>query len=136
MKLGRGISPVIATVIIVAVAVAISIAVVSWIMNVWGTISGGVEMIKIYPDSKIYDNGTVVLHLKNDGSATAVISKIEVVSLGTDNKPTGDTQLEPGKDGTVKAQVSQCIAGGFYLVKVYTESGNVYQAHLQCVPSS
>ncbi len=131
----KGISPVIATVIIVAVAIAIAIATAAWIMNVWGTISGGIEMLKIYPDSKIYDNGTVVLHIKNDGSATAIVKKIEVVGIGVDPNPTGDTHIDAGKDGIIKAKVGQCIAGAFYLVKVYTESGNVYQAHIQCIPS-
>ena len=76
----KGISPVIATVIIVAVAVAISIAVVGWIMGLWGSIAGGTESLKIYPDSYINtSSGYVELHVANTGSASAVIYKIEIM---------------------------------------------------------
>ncbi len=81
MNISRiGISPVIATVIIVAVAIAISIAVAGWIMGLWGGF-GQTESLKIFPDSYAADDGTdgyIVLHLQNVGGSPAQIYKIEV----------------------------------------------------------
>ncbi|MEM4959739.1 MAG: archaellin/type IV pilin N-terminal domain-containing protein, partial [Nanopusillaceae archaeon] len=79
-KLYRGIEPIIAVVILVAITLVIAIGVIGWIMGWWGTF-GATESIKIYPDSYIDStpNRTqLVLHLKNEGSATAVIYKIEL----------------------------------------------------------
>ena len=141
----RGISPVIATVIIVAVAVAISIAVVGWIMGLWGSIAGGTESLKIYPDSNITGT-TLYLHIANTGSASAVIYKIEVMGLGkasnldvasgTATPSNGNIIIDPGNEAIVNGTVSQCTAGAYYLVKVYTKAGNVYQANVICKSSS
>ncbi|GBF09550.1 hypothetical protein apy_12750, partial [Aeropyrum pernix] len=43
----RGISPVIATVIIVAVAIAISIAVAGWLFGLWGSFATGSPQIQV-----------------------------------------------------------------------------------------
>ena len=161
----KGISPVIATVIIVAVAVAISIAVVGWIMGLWGTIAGGTESLKIYPDSYINSSsGVLMLHVRNTGSASAVIYKIEVAGVGSCNSNNGDIVVEPGDDIWIAVNVTKSssiawfygttlneskivnqfdsggnatcsyvgtpTAGAYYLVKVYTKAGNVYQGNV------
>jgi len=160
--LRRGISPVIATVIIVAVAVAISIAVVGWIMGLWGSIAGGTESLKIYPDSYInVTNTTIYLHIANTGSASAVIYKIEIAGVAECTASSGsEATLNPGDDLWLGANYSAdkwllddedtvlnsdiensgksitCTSlgtatpGAYYLVKVYTKAGNVYQANV------
>ena len=131
MNLRKGISPVIATVIIVAVALAIAIAAVGWVMGIWGSVTGGTEILKIMPDSKLYDNGTIVLHVKNEGGATAVIQKIEIAGIGSSTTLTGDTSIAAGTDGTVRATISGTITpGATYTVKVYTAPGNVYSTQI------
>jgi len=149
----RGISPVIATVIIVAVAVAISIAVVGWIMGLWGSIAGGTESLKIYPDSYLLISGSnteVHLHIANTGSASAVIYKVEVAGLdeasitdstgeATVDTNAGTATLDPGiEEPDLVATINDktCTAGAYYLVKVYTKAGNVYQANVICKSSS
>ncbi len=136
VNLRKGISPVIATVIIVAVAVAIAIAVVGWIMGLWGSVAGGTESIKIYPDSYLSAdtaNGQTIvyLHIKNEGSASAVVYKVEVGGIGSVDT---DATVTPAQETTLTLTVSgkACTAGGYYLVKVYTKAGNVYQANVIC----
>ncbi len=135
VNLRKGISPVIATVIIVAVAVAIAIAVVGWIMGLWGSVAGGTESIKIYPDSYLEadttnDQTIVHLHIKNEGSAAAVIYKVEVSGIGS---ASNTTTVAPAQDITLNLTIKKaCTAGGYYLVKVYTKAGNVYQANVIC----
>ena len=168
----RGISPVIATVIIVAVAVAISIAVVGWIMGLWGSIAGGTESLKIYPDSYLQwkKKGedyvlNVSIHMANTGSAAAVIYKVEILGVGTCDGTGNELTLNPGDDkwvvitndsdvrpsntdwgwtladsDIVTAQIAGAgitctvdnapTSGSYYLIKVYTKAGNVYQANV------
>ncbi|MFN3267767.1 MAG: hypothetical protein ACK416_00745, partial [Zestosphaera sp.] len=54
-------------------------------MGIWGTF-GTTETIQIFPDSKLKSStngGTITLHVKNTGTASAIIYKIEVVGVGT-----------------------------------------------------
>ena len=128
-RLKKGISPVIATVIIVAVAVAIAIAVVGWIMGIWGTF-GATESLQIMPDSYLESEGTLHLHVKNTGSAAAVIYKIEIPGLATTNV---SITLGPGESTTTTINMNTSFTpGATYQVKVYTEAGNVYPATVEC----
>ena len=85
MRSLRAISPVIATVIILAVTIAIAIAVVGWVTGLFGATTSGTATLQILSDSYIYNcsEGTyVVVHVRNTGSATAHIYKIEVRGVG------------------------------------------------------
>jgi hypothetical protein len=79
------------------------------------------------------------LHLKNTGSAAAVIYKIEISGVETPTN-TGDFDGSTVKDGTVGAGVEDTLtisltktytAGTNYLVKIYTRAGNVYSVTVQ-----
>jgi len=143
MNLRKGISPVIATVIIVAVALAIAIAVVGWIMGIWGAVTGGTEMLKIYPDSYISSdtsgNPILYLHVENTGGATAVIYKIEVSNI-TISMATPQS-LSPGIHTTLSITLTSVsdqttykaaiTPGALYTVKIYTKAGNVYTVQVQ-----
>ena len=150
MNLRKGISPVIATVIIVAVALAIAIAAVGWVMGIWGSVTGGTEMLKPLPDSYINTSGYLVLHIRNEGGAKASIYKIEVgsesiTSFNYTTKSSLDTTLSPdsltntasainisaGQDIYVYVKLGESYtAGAIYTVKIYTSAGNVYTAQV------
>jgi len=132
----KGIEPIIAVVILVAITLVIAIGVIGWIMGWWGTL-GAVESLVIHPDSKLYDDGTIVLHIENKGSAAAIIYKVEVVGVRDTTNLMGDTALTPGTDGTITATVTDnYILGANYLVKVYTRAGNVYSITLKAEKGS
>lgn len=135
----KGISPVIATVIIVAVAIAISIAVAGWLFGLWGSF-GATEQLTVMPDSTL-SGSTLVVHIKNTGSKSAVITKIEVSGLDTvssgDSVTVGTTAttlpvtLTQGADSYITATLgTSATAGTQYLVKIYTDSGGVYQGYV------
>ncbi len=127
-RLKKGISPVIATVIIVAVAVAIAIAVVGWIMGIWGTF-GTTEALKVLPDSNIVGK-VLYLHVRNEGTASAKITKIEAGVLGTN---TTTFVITPGLDTTLTVTLNKtATVGATYSIKIYTSAGNVYPATVQC----
>jgi len=123
----RGISPVIATVILIAVTLAIGIAVAAWLMGVWGGLGGG-EQLRIYPESTLTvssDQATLELVVKNEGSRDVVIRSVTVAGYPC----TGDVKktVGVGKTETLTCTVdAQLAAGANYEVKVYTEGGSVF----------
>jgi flagellin-like protein len=140
MKLNKAISPILATVILIAVTLVIAIGVIGWIMGIWGGF-GATETIQVFPDSSI-SGSTLTLHIKNTGTASAVIYKIEVVGLTTLTETvTADSStvtlsspgltVSPGSEATITASVSNAVAGATYQVKIYTKAGNVYSATVQ-----
>lgn len=130
MDVRSGISPVLATVIIIAVTLVIAIGVIGWIMGIWGSF-GTTESLQILPDSKLYSNGTIKIHVKNTGSATAIVTGAEVVGVGEVTISSQDTTIAPGENiiisGTVDGQIT---AGARYTIKIYTDAGNVYSTNI------
>ena len=125
----RGISPVIATVMILAVTVAIAVAVIGWITGLWGSLTGGTEQLQIYPDSYINaTTDTIYLHVRNTGSADATITRIDVEGLGQVTNP-NVTVVRAGETVWIQGSLSgDAIAGSSYNVKIYTANGNVFPA--------
>ena len=119
----RAISPVIATIIIVAVTIAIAIAVAGWLMGLWGSY-GAVEQLTVMPDSTL-SGTTLTLHVKNTGTKSAVITKVEIVGLET---VTTTFTVSQGTDTSATITLTNSASSGTqYQIKVYTDSGSVYQ---------
>jgi len=145
-RLYRGIEPIIAVVILVAITLVIAIGVIGWIMGWWGTF-GATESLQFYPDSYIDTSGKLHLHVKNAGSASAVIYKVEVSGIGTATQASvftaqgsintganAEVTVAPGAEGTVEFDIKLSgspVAGANYLVKIYTRAGNVYSVTVQ-----
>ncbi len=130
MNTRRGISPVLATVIIIAVTLVIAIGVIGWIMGIWRGF-GTTESLQPYPDSYITGT-TLYLHLKNTGTATAVIYKVEIVGLDTISSSPSITSLTPGQEATVTITLTSTASSGTqYTVRIYTTAGNVYTTQVR-----
>ena len=128
----RGISPIIATVILIAVTLAIGIAVAAWLMGVWGGLGGG-EQLRIYPESELNVGNkttTLTLIVKNVGSSDIVVRSITVGGQQCDlgqKKPT----IKVGEGDEIKCTVNTALTpGANYDVKVYTEGGSVFTISL------
>lgn len=93
----RGISPVIATVIIVAVAIAISIAVAGWLFGLWGTLGASQPEIKVTGVAAQYDSTantlTVTVVVKNSGNAADSIQ--QAVALLPDGSSVSAASISP-----------------------------------------
>ena len=130
----RGISPIIATVILIAVTLAIGIAVAAWLMGIWGGLGGG-EQLRIYPESELKvdsNTGTTVLTLKvkNVGSSDIVVRSITVGGQQCTLLQQKLT-IKVGAEDTIKCTVNaQLTPGANYDVKVYTEGGSVFSVTL------
>jgi flagellin-like protein len=134
--LRRGIEPIIAVVILVAVTLVIAIGVIGWMMGLWRGF-GATETLQIFPDSYIQiqqQGGTLYLHVKNTGSAAAVIYKVEVPGVASADDI--ESTVNPGQDTTLRIPLTlkpnqQFVAGTTYQVKIYTRAGNVYSVNVQ-----
>jgi len=130
----RGISPVIATVILIAVTLAIGIAVAAWLMGVWGGLGGG-EQLRIFPESTLTvssDQSTLKLVVKNEGSRDVVIRSVTVAGYPCSIVDTQNKTIGVGAEKILRCNVdgAQLAAGASYEVKVYTEGGSVFSITL------
>ncbi|MEM1873394.1 MAG: archaellin/type IV pilin N-terminal domain-containing protein [Acidilobaceae archaeon] len=118
----RGISPVIATVILIAVTIAIALAVGAWVMGIWGGLGGG-ERLKI-SYARLYNDGTVELLVKNDGTAASKVVRIEVVGVG---KCDVNIVIGAGESKELDCETGKPLTvGQMHVIKVFTEAGSEY----------
>ena len=127
-----GISPVVATVILVAIAIVIAIAVAFWASGLVGVFT---RFEKIEIKAAYVSENKVILVAKNTGSAAATIDDIYVngVPLGGsgDNRWVGEpTSLNPGDEATITVLSppagNSFTSGVTYEVAVHTSSGKLY----------
>jgi len=131
MKAKKGISPILATVILIAVTLVIAVGVIGWVMGIWGSM-GRTEMLSVTP---IKLNGTnLELLIINQGQITAKINNITVEGLGECSiTGTNQTIINPGESKDIQCTISgtSAVAGVVYTVKVITSSGNIYQTQVR-----
>jgi flagellin-like protein len=132
MKTKKGISPILATVILIAVTLVIAVGVIGWVMGIWGSM-GRTEMLSVTPIK--LSNDTLELLIINQGQITATIKNITVEGLGPCNI-TGTNQtitINAGESSDIQCTISgtPAVAGVVYTVKVITSSGNIYQTQVR-----
>ena len=125
-----GISPVVATVILVAIAIVIAIAVAFWASGLVGVFT---RFEKIEIKAAYVSGSDVILVAKNTGSAAATIDDIYVngVPLGGSGGKWGGgpTSLDPGDEATITVNspaTGSFTSGVTYEVAVHTASGKLY----------
>jgi len=131
MKTKKGISPILATVILIAVTLVIAVGVIGWVMGIWGSI-GRTEMLSVTPIKLDSTNGNLTLLIINQGQITAKINNITVETLGSCSN-ISPQDIAPGKSETITCAISGQLptAGVVYTVKVITSSGNIYQTQVR-----
>ncbi|MCC6052031.1 MAG: hypothetical protein LM585_02190 [Fervidicoccaceae archaeon] len=127
MKTKKGISPILATVILIAVTLVIAVGVIGWVMGIWGSM-GRTEMLSVTPIK--LSNNTLELLIINQGQITAVIKNITVEGLGPCDT-TSNIEIKPGNSTDVTCTITGATPGVVYTVKVITTSGNIYQTQVR-----
>ena len=122
-----GISPVVATVILVAVAIVIAIAVAFWASGLVGVFT---RFEKIEIQSAYWDTDHVVVIAKNTGSSPAVVDMILVNGkpcTGTGAVSGVPATLDVGSSGTISVGTT-CVATGGVTneIALHTTSGKTY----------
>jgi FlaG/FlaF family flagellin (archaellin) len=124
-----GISPVVATVILVAVAIVIAIAVAFWAS---GLVSVFTRFEKIEIQAAYVDGTNVVLIARNTGSSVAVVDMI--LANGAPCVTNVDSTLTIGATFSTQLPVGSCAAGGGTIqsggitneIALHTTSGKTY----------
>jgi len=122
MRSKSGISPVVATVILVAVAIVIAIAVAFWASGLVGIFTRfeKIEIQAAYVDN----NGNVVLQFKNTGSSPAVI---DMVFVNGEPAITTSISLSVGAASSLQIASASVIHGGVTNeIALHTTSGKTY----------
>jgi flagellin-like protein len=130
MRTKKGISPILATVILIAVTLVIAVGVIGWVMGIWGSM-GRTEMLSVTPIKLDSSNNELELLIINQGQITAKINKIIVEPLGECS--TTDDTINPGDSRSITCTISEATInpGVVYTVKVITSSGNIYQTQVR-----
>jgi flagellin-like protein len=125
----KGISPVIASIILIAITVAVAIAVAGWVFGLFGTYgtAGGVTVIN---PSLTASTGTFTATIKNDkDTAVSVVSVTATGDGGTAVVFTGISgSANAHSTGTVSATGSTdgtFTAGNAYTIKVSFSDGTI-----------
>lgn len=140
MRTGKGISPILATVILIAVTLIISIAVIGWIMGVWGSMGGPSESLVVTGSTATCQGSSLVfdVSITNKGTADAVISRVEVLGFGS---TTTSITIARGTSTSTTFTVTvtgsnacaNLVVGGTYQVNIYTQAGNVYSTMVKVI---
>ena len=112
MKSRKGISPVIATVILVAVAITVSVSVAYWMGGISSlyTRLEKIEIQSIVAAKGVAGNYTITLAAKNTGSADATIDSVFI-----NGKPLSQFT---GVTSSLAVGGTSCLAGGSATVRV------------------
>ena len=133
IKTRRGVSPVIAVLLLIAIAVATGILVYVWVTGLAGTLqqSGGrqvTEQIELLA----YDwssTSTLTLHLKNTGGVNVEIEKIYIDGDDVSNSVSGGlpVSLNVGETTSISiTNLSGYTSGTSHIIKVVTKTGGVF----------
>jgi flagellin-like protein len=140
MKSRKGISPVIATVILVAVAITVSVSVAYWMGGI-SSLYTRLEKIEVQSATAtkgVAGNYTITLAVKNTGSADATIDNVMIngkplsqFTEVTSNLAVGGTSVVAGGSASVSVFVGAgagvpFTAGTTLEVKLHTAAGKDY----------
>jgi len=130
-KLNRkGVSPVIATLLLILIAVAAAVLVYMWVTGyVRTTATGGEEMaerIKIEAVSVSSDSSSLTAYVRNVGDVTATIDAIYVIDRSgsiVGSSPNLSSEVSVGSVTTVTVNGVTLTRGQHYTLRVVTKSG-------------
>jgi flagellin-like protein len=144
---GCGVSPVVATIILIAITLSISISLASQVINLWVT-SGSTEALQIGGEVvKVGNDVEVNVVVVNKGSAVGNITEVLFYDdLGKLIRFTGNTipkelqYITPSTSitstlSTVNTEYSGSVTvtlGRVYVVRFYTSTGNIYEVVMRC----
>jgi flagellin-like protein len=136
MREKRGISPVIATVIIVAIAITVAIAVGLWITGIVGTFTRfeRIEITSAYVSNKTTTAFTISIIANNTGSADATITEIFINGVpigsvsGANQTNIKGVTVKSGRgiSGTIALPATTYKSGQTVEIVLHTASGKDY----------
>jgi len=126
----RGVSPVIATVILVALAITVAVATAYWMGDISSqyTLFEKADISSIsYEENSGNPNNTMVATFRSTGTVLLNISEILINDQTKSfNVTEGTMPLEPGEECTLTIMDVGWQSGKEYSLEIQTKNGNVY----------
>jgi len=135
----KGVSPVIAVLLMIAITIAIGVLVYVWISGLAGSLTkGGGSQVTEQLELVAYDFRDLnqcKIYIKNTGSVKVNIdevyfngTKLNYTTASTPNSGeyAGTTSLDVGETAAIVIGVSDARSGVSYIIKVVTKSGAVF----------
>jgi len=127
----KGVSPVIATLLLIVVAVAAAVLTYIWVTGYIGRTTSAAEASQLQERIKInaveYSSGTVTISVANIGDVQVTITAAYVLTEGgtqTCGGPlTSGTTIDPGAIEDVEVSECSLTSGTTYVAKVVTKKG-------------
>jgi flagellin-like protein len=126
-KNSKGLSPVVASIILIAVTVAVSVVVAAWMGGMTIGLMGNAEQVSI-TNYQFTGNTAVILNVRNTGTATVTLSSSTIdgsSSTITATLPSTDLNIAKGATGnyTLSGPAGGFSAGAQYTIKLVTAKG-------------
>jgi flagellin-like protein len=133
----KGVSPVIAVLLMVAIAVAASILVYVWSMGLIGTLTtGGGQQVREQVILEAYDwtnSGTLNLYLRNVGNTEVTVDAVYLAGKQINTGIGSTLQVQgPPKKIEIDTAGLNLTSGVAYTVKVVTKTGGVFTYSVIC----
>jgi flagellin-like protein len=128
----RGVSPVIATLLLIVIAVAAAVLTYIWVTGYMGKVTGTVEQTstqqlqeKIKINAVSVSGTTVTLSVSNIGDTDVTISGAYVLTQGGTSVCSSSPSTSISKGGTQDVPISSCslTSGTTYIAKAVTSKG-------------
>ena len=129
----KGISPVIATIILIAITIVIAIAVAGWVFGLFGSYSRTQAVTIVASASSCNPNGCNIMVSNQGGSAITVVSASVDGQTVPTNSITGGTVIPAGKSNTVSITFpsgTSFTAGQTVQVQLGLSNGNTLSTTL------
>jgi archaeal flagellin N-terminal-like domain len=124
-KNSKALSPVVASIILIAVTVAVSVVVAAWMGGMTIGLMGNAEQVSV-TNYQFSATDTVVLSVRNTGTATVTISSATIDGTTATITETGDhLNIAKGDTGTITLTNpgGDFNAGAQYSIKLVTAKG-------------
>ena len=134
----KGISPVIATVILVAVALVLAVALAGWVMGIWGGL-GSTEALQISNTSITRVSGAAYVNVTiyNKGTSPANITTVQFIDDTGTVRTNTTVGIYVSAGNTTYTEIFMSGAtvtpGKTYVVRFVTSTGNYYEVPIRCV---
>jgi flagellin-like protein len=126
----KGLSPVVASIILIAVTVAVSVVVAAWMGGMTIGLMGSAEEVKIVNIAFDGTADTMNVMVTNSGGTTVTIKSAFINGVAAIIDDTSDTTLLKSETGEVVLTECDLSPGTAYTVKLITDKGtsSVYTA--------
>ena len=144
LKSKRGISPILATLLLIVIAVAAIVVTYAWVITFTGSTTGQAGVL-LYKDN-VYWNSTgtetIVIYVRNQGTSDAEINAVYIGTTSTNLELQGSVSYNPSSKlvyangGTIKITVTKdWNVDTTYYFKVAPKVGTALEFNLRSPPS-